>query len=127
MALPIEVVDWTVPVTLDGTYQTVYSLTGPRIFFFCSLWEVSSNDVDVRVQLDGQTVIEANLEDYAIERQLDFPNSQFPLTSYATRRWSFTPHMPGGMPVNGTLTIDMKKSQGNDKTLEWGSTAKGGL
>lgn len=126
---------WTENQSIDSSYSELFSISGSG-GFYGGIFNVSSNDIDIKIEADNNEILELNLTDLSDNFDLRsnagngnnevwMPGSKTPyLGEYTSKHWRFEPPEP--LMFTGSLKIKMKKSSGSDKTIYRGiSTWKG--
>jgi len=118
---------WSIPqLSLTGSYQTVWQKASANAAFYESIFHLSSDRVDFRVEVDGVEVAEFDLSEMAGDFFLSTTGSsdggEFPIVEYHSNRWRFRPLIP--MRVGSDITFQMKAQTGN-KTLYRGMSVWG--
>lgn len=114
--------NWT-PMTVSGSFQTVYSITGSQKYFHQAIWQADSISYDVQVIVNGEEIMNLDFEeldnDYRVAaiKTTETTNiqSNFDIIRYDTNRWIWRPAVP--FEIENGLEIKMRANSGTVEVL----------
>ena len=115
------------PNDLTVTEEVVWktSTLDFRAEFYELIFQVNSNEVSMKIEIDGDVVmpyfsLEALRETYRLRNGNLL---KFSIMEYDSKRWAFIPPKP--LKIDTSMKIYMKANAGTNKRLEWGLSVWG--
>jgi len=120
-----KVEEWSTDQSLStSSYKEVWASAVSQTFpssFFLALLETNSNRVWLKVEVNGEVVIEIELQDLDLNYKLGQDHAaavaDFLVVEYFNNKWRFLPHTAIRIEKGSKISFQLKSAQGSNKKL----------